>query len=193
MTKRDIGPVEELGGNVERFVGEEARRRVMEGCERIALFSKEEVAEWVKGAMERLDSMVDEETRERIMVACGQKCAKMNSRPIEMAKRRRAKFDNEDEFLEGEIRKPMKGTSLAKEGGMLHYMYTPRKYRQGLRCYCSLVNCLPSDEKISLTYCNCAKGFVEKYWEEVLGRPVRIELVESSISGSNMCKFVVSF
>ncbi len=71
MTKRDVGPVEELGGNVERFVGEEMRRRVMEGCEKIASFSKEEVAEWVKGAMERLDFMVDEETRGRIMVACG--------------------------------------------------------------------------------------------------------------------------
>ncbi len=71
MTKRDVGPVEELGGNVERFVGEEMRRRVMEGCEKIASFSKAEVAEWVKGAMERLDFMVDEETRGRIMVACG--------------------------------------------------------------------------------------------------------------------------
>ncbi len=192
MTKKDIGPVEELGGNVERFTGEETRRRVMEGCERIASFSKEEVAEWVKGAMERLDFMVDEEIRGRIMVACGQKCSEMNRRPIEMAKRRRAKFDSEDKFLEAEIRKPMKGTSLVRKGDVLHYTYTPREYRQGLRCYCSLVNSLPSDEKISIMYCNCARGFVEEYWEEVLGRPVRVELVESSISGSNVCKFVVS-
>ncbi len=116
----------------------------------------------------------------------------MNSRPIEMAKRRRAKFDSEDEFLEAEIRKPMKGTSLTREGDVLHYTYTQREYRQGLRCYCSLVNRLPSDETMSLTYCNCARGFVEEYWEEVLERPVRVELMESSISGSNVCKFVVS-
>lgn len=192
MTKRDVGPVEELGWNVERFAGEEMRRRVMEGCERIASFSKEEVVEWVKGAMERLDFMVDEETRGLIMVACGQKCAKMNSRPIEMAKRRRAKFDSEHEFLEAEIRKPMKGTSLAREGDLLYYTYTPREFRQGLSCYCSLFNRLPSDETMSLTYCSCARGFVEEYWEEVLGRPVRVELMESSISGSNVCKFVVS-
>jgi len=192
LTKRDVGPVEELGGNVERFAGEEMRRRVMEGGEKIASFSKEEVAEWVKRAMERLDFLVDEETRGRIMVACGQKCAKMNSRPIEMAKRRRAKFDSEDEFLEAEIRKPMKGTSLTREGDVLHYTYTPREYRQRLRCYCSLVNRLPSDETMSLTYCSCARGFVEEYWEEVLLRPVRVELMESSISGSNVCKFVVS-
>ena len=192
MTKRDVGPVEELEGNVERFAGKETRRRVMEGCEGIASYSKEEVAEWVKGAMERLDFMVDVETRGRIMVTCGQKCAKMNSRPIEMAKRRRVKFDSEDEFLEAEIRKPTIGTSLAREGVVMRYTYKPREYRQGLRCYCSLVNGLPSDEKISLTYCNCARGFVEEYWEEVLGRPVRVELTESSISGSTVCKFVVS-
>lgn len=192
MTKRDVGPVEELGGNVERFAGEETRRRVLEGCERIASYSKEEVAMWVKGTMERLNFTVDEETRGRIMVTYGQKCAKMNSRPIEMAKRRRAKFDSEDEFLEAEIRKPTKGTSLTREGVVLRYTYKPREYRQGLRCYCSLVNGLPSDEKISITYCNCARGFVEEYWEEVLGRPVRVELTESSISGSNVCKFVVS-
>jgi len=192
MAKRDVGPMEELGGNVELFAGEEIKRRVMECSKKIASLSSEEVAEWVKGAMERLDFMVDKEARGRIMVACGQKCAKMNRRPIEMAKRRRAKFDSEDEFLEAEIRKPMKGTSLAREGDVLYYTFTPREFRQGLRCYCSLVNGLSSDEKISLTYCNCARGFVDKYWEEVLGRPVRVELIESSISGSNVCKFVVS-
>ncbi len=125
QTVRDIGPVEELGGNVERFAGEEIKSRVMEGGERIASLSSEEVAKWVKGAMEMLDSLVDEETRVRIKAACGHKCANINSRPIEMAKRRRENFDSEDEFLEAEIGKPMRGTGLAREGETLYYTYTP--------------------------------------------------------------------
>lgn len=191
MTKKDVGPVEELGGNVERFAGEEVRRGVMEGSERIASMSKEGVAAWVKGAMERLDNLVDEETRVRIMTTCGHTCASMNRRPIEMAMKRRAKYGSDDEFIEAEMRKPMKGTRLSREGDMLYYTYTPKTFRSGLRCYCSLVSGLPSDEEISLTYCLCSRGFVERLWEDVLGRPVKVELLESSVSGSQECKFAI--
>lgn len=45
---------------------------------------------------------------------------------------------------------------------VLHYTCTPREYKQGPRCYYSLVKGLPSDKKILPTYCNCARGFVEE-------------------------------
>jgi len=60
-----------------------------------------------------------------------------------------------------------------------------------MRCYCSLLRGLPADEKISRTYCHCAKGFVRKFWEEVLERPVTVDLVQSAVSGANECKFAI--
>lgn len=193
MTKKDVGPVEEIGRNIELFAGEEMRRKIMEGSEKIASVSSKEVAEWVKGAMERLDSLVDKETIVQIMTSCGYSCAVINRRHIEMATEKRKKFRSVEDFLEAEMRKPMRGTRLVREGDVLYYYYTPQTLRKGLRCYCSLMKGLPTGETASLTYCLCSRGFVERFWEEVLERPVKAELLESSLSGSHECKFAIYF
>ena len=50
---------------------------------------------------------------------------------------------------------------------------------------------LPEDKTVSLTYCQCSRGLVEKTWELILGRPVQVEILESAISGATECKFVI--
>ena len=189
MGEVDIEPLKEIGRNIGRIAGEEVRERVMEGFEGLSGGSREAVARWVKGAMDRLDSLVDEETRTRIMVSCGHGCAAMNSSVIDDVKARRKKYESIDDFLDAEMLNPERGTRLAREGGVLLQYYTPHAYAEGLRCYCSLVSALPADETISLTYCNCAKGFVERFWEGVLERSVRVELVRSRMSGAEECEF----
>ena len=108
--------------------------------------------------MDRLDALVDERTRIEIMENCGYKCAEMNSGAIEQAKAKRKKYENVDEFLEAEQQNPTKGTRLVREGDVLYQFYTPRAL--GVKCFCSLVNA--TEEKVSLTYCHCSKGFVKK-------------------------------
>jgi predicted hydrocarbon binding protein len=44
---------------------------------------------------------------------------------------------------------------------------------------------------MSKTYCHCAEGFVKKYWETVVGKPVGVQLVESAVSGASECKFAI--
>lgn len=192
MTKNDVAMIKEVGRTLERFAGEEARKKVMEGSEQItASTSKERIAMWVKDAMERLDALVDEETRNQVMENCGHNCALMNRRVIERAKARRRKYKSVDEFLEAEQRKPMKGTRLVREGDILYQFYVPHAFTRPMRCYCSLLRGLPADERVSPTYCHCSKGFVEKFWEDVLERPVRVELIQSVVSGAEECKFAV--
>jgi hypothetical protein len=186
------GQIREIEGNVERFAGADVREQVMEGSEGITDSSKPaKVALWVKDAVERLDALVDEGTRNQIMMQCGYNCAMMNSGPIERAKARRRKHVTVDEFLEAEQRKPPAGTRLVREGDVLYQFYTPHSYTHPMRCYCSLLRGLPEGETASLTYCQCSRGFVQKYWEGVLERPVEVEILESSVSGAQECKFVI--
>jgi predicted hydrocarbon binding protein len=42
-----------------------------------------------------------------------------------------------------------------------------------------------------MTYCRCSEGFIKSYWEEILGRPVKVEILESVISGGRECRFAV--
>lgn len=191
MVKVGLAPIREIEENIKQFAGEEVSRKVMEGIELLTNASSEELAVWVKGAMGRLDALVDEGTKARIMENCGYSCAVQNRKVIERAVARRKKFDSVDEFLDVEQRKPMRGTRLVREGDILYQYYTPRTFAKSLRCYCSLIRSLPADETISQTYCHCAKGFVKKFWEGVLEKPVDVEFIQSIMSGAQECKFAI--
>jgi len=44
---------------------------------------------------------------------------------------------------------------------------------------------------ISTTYCYCGAGFYKGIWEEILQRPVEVEVLESVLSGGEVCKIVI--
>jgi predicted hydrocarbon binding protein len=189
---REQGMIKAIGECVEQFAGEAVAKKVMEGSERITgKTGKTEIAELVKGAMERMDALLDEDTRVQIMMNCGYNCAEVNKRVIEQAKARSKKCKSINEFLEAEVQKPMSGTRLVREGNTLYQYYTPKTFAKSLRCYCGLLRGLPADEMISMTYCNCSKGFVKKLWESVLEKPVEVEIIQSAVSGAEECEFAI--
>lgn len=190
MGKDDVGPIAELGVLVGRFAGEEARREVMAGSEGIADASAEEVAAWLGGAMDRLDALVNEDTRMQVMENLGFNCAEVNRSHISRMVAKRNKFATLDEFLAAEERKPMRGTRLVREGDVVYQYYDPHSSFK-VRCFCSLWRGLAHDENASLNWCHCSRGFVMKLWEAYLGRPAHVELVESCISGADACRFAI--
>jgi hypothetical protein len=194
MAKTKHGMLVVLEKNIEVLAGKSVSKRVMEGSENITeKTDKRKTAEWVKKAMEKLDALVNEDARIKIMENCGHNCANVNKKVIQRAKARRTKFRSLDEFLAAEQKKPMSGTRLVREGNTLTQFYTPRAFTRPMRCYCSLFRGLPDNETVSSTYCNCSRGFVKKFWEGVLEKPVKVDLVQSAISGASECKFVIKF
>lgn len=187
-----LGVLTAMENCLEQVAGKSIAAKVMEGSEEITeKTDKKKVAQWTKNAMERLDASVDEKTRVQVMQNCGYNCAKKNHKVIERAAARRKKYSSTDKFLEAELQKPMKGTRLAREGNILYQFYTPQEFTRPMRCYCSLFRGLPTEDNASLTYCNCSKGFVEKYWEAALQKPVKVDLLQSAISGAKECKFAI--
>jgi hypothetical protein len=177
---------------IKKSAGEEVKASVMEGSQQIKPSTKpEKVAGWIKGAMERLDSQVDESQRCQIMLQCGYNCAAHNHKSKDRARARRLKFASEEEFLQAELRHPITGTRLERDGQTLYQIYTPRTYTHPMRCYCDLVNKLPEGETISPTYCKCSLGYVQTFWEGVLGHPVEVEVLETALTGSEVCRFAV--
>jgi hypothetical protein len=192
MSNKFSGQLNEIGRNVEDLAGYEVRVKVMKGVEKIVNSSSPaRVAEWTKSAMDRLDLLTDGATREQIMLNCGYNCSLVNPQPILNAQSRRAKFPDEDAFLAAEVRKPPRGMRIERKGDTLIQFYTPLSFGSGMRCYCGLLRGLPAGQMTSLTYCQCSRGFVQKYWEATLGRPVEVDLVESAVSGAEECKFVI--
>jgi hypothetical protein len=194
MAKKQIAMIKELEENVRAVAGEAAADIVMKGAGDLkASTNKAKLAEWVQGAMERLDATVPKDQREKIMAACGRNCAKINHRAIEMFRKRRAKYPSLDDFLNAEAKSPMKGTKLWREKGAVVQAYCPSEYTRPMRCYCALVNGLPADKTMSATYCQCSRAFVQQMWEEALGRPVSVSLLKSAVAGAKECHFQINF
>ena len=192
MTRRTAGQLREIGGRIKQFAGVKVREKIMEGSVKAASSSNpEKVALWVKEAIDKLEAKVPPEIREQIMTACGHNCLAHNRRPMEMARTRRLKYTTEEAFLNAEAQKPPPGMRFEKEGNKLIQYYTPHIYGKGMRCYCALLRALPEGVNASSTYCYCSRGFVEKYWEGILGRPVRVALGPTAISGADECKFII--
>jgi predicted transcriptional regulator len=180
--------IEDFAGYLDFVVADEdLRKKVLEGIRRINADSSEsEVAKWYQRAMENLDELVDKRTKTLVMEHCGFSCALGNKSHIDAWVETRRKYKSIDEYLEAEAQT----LSIVREGNTIIQTYKPQE-TFNVRCYCSLVRGLPPDETISLTYCNCSKGFVKKFWEAVPERPVQVELVQSVMSGAPNCKFEV--
>jgi hypothetical protein len=194
LTQKQIAMIREFEANVRAVAGTGPSETVLYGA--TSLDAKTDgvgLAEWVRGAIGRLDATVPLDRREKIMAACGRTCAKTNHRAIEKFKKRRAKHGSLDDFLDAEARIPMKGTKLWREGDAVVQAYCPSEYAPPMRCYCALVRGLPMDETTSPTYCLCSRAFVQQMWEETLGRPVSITLLRSALSGATECQFRIEW
>jgi hypothetical protein len=177
---------------IERHAGNEAADRIMEERDRINKSTPpDEVAKWISGAVGRMDDLLDAETRRRIMGELGRNCATFNSRVMQATVNRRKKHGTLEEFIESEIRKPPRGTRLERDGDRIIQVYAPHSWTRPMRCYCAFINRLPEDMTAPLTYCECSRAFVETVWEAVTGKPVRVELLQSTISGADECRFAI--
>jgi hypothetical protein len=192
LAKRGIETmVANLRRSIEARMGDEVAASVVDGFGRASKGGRGAVALWTKGAMERLDSIAGQEARFSVMEECGHRCAMVNHAPIDGMIARRRRSADEEAFIQAELRSPMKGVRLEREGQVIRQYYTPRAFGRGMRCYCSLANGLPEDQVMSSTYCHCSLAFVREMWQEALGRPVRVELLKTALTGSNECEFAM--
>jgi hypothetical protein len=179
---------EEIGEPMLRYADDHVHARFMAGAEVLAEAPDEDAplmfARWVKGAVERLDTLVDPATAARIMQQHGRVCAGMHSDHADEVLHRRRQCESLHAYIEAE-------TGLTREGDIVYSDYGLVPEPGGMRCYCSFWHPLPADEHISLTWCNCAAGHAAVVWEALVGEPVRVEVLESCMSGGKACRFAI--
>jgi hypothetical protein len=150
-------------------------------------------AQWVKAVLTNLDKTTDKKICDEIMRGNGVNCANHNINVVKNSLKRRAKYKSLEAFVDAEIKKPAKGTTLRRDGDALILSYLPKEFSHPMRCFCGLVNSLPRDEILSKTYCSCSLGFVETWWSQVVGKPVKAQLLESAVTGSDVCRFKITW
>jgi hypothetical protein len=141
---------------------------------------------WTGRFMRVLDEHLDEKTRRGLMEANGRACAMGAYGPPDPAK-----TIGVDELVAG-LAKYVGPENARREGDVVFFNY--ERNPSGLRiadgyCLCPLVEDGPAD--LSPTYCHCSVGYVAYLFERNIGRPVRVELLESLRGGGKACRFAV--
>ena len=84
-------------------------------------------------------------------------------------------------------------TKIPKSGFIADYFKEgdPLK-KKALYCHCPRIrDSLKTDIGISETYCYCGAGYYKGIWEEIIQRPVMVEVLESVLKGDDACKIAV--
>jgi predicted hydrocarbon binding protein len=84
-------------------------------------------------------------------------------------------------------------TKIPKSGYLVEYMEeTDPARKRALYCHCPRVrDALQMGETLPATYCYCGAGFYKGIWEEILQRPVEVELLESVLAGGEVCRVAI--
>lgn len=64
--------------------------------------------------------------------------------------------------------------------------------KRRLYCHCPRVREeVGSDPALPLEYCYCGAGFYKGIWQEILGQPVKVEMLESVMQGGEVCRIAI--
>ena len=196
-----------LRDGLDRLAGEDTKRRVLEGSESLSPSSDPVLKiAWMKGAMERLDASVeDESVRREIICGCAHVYPRERIAKLRKDYERLGGVDALLEFIAGDP-----GYDGApyyrdadREGNVIFIDKIPQEreksenatdpvVRRAAACHCPIVKAaILRGEEISFTFCSCGAGWFKPVWEGILEKPVDVVCEESVLRGDDRCHFAI--
>ena len=83
-------------------------------------------------------------------------------------------------------------TKIPKSGFLREYIAEadPAK-RRAMYCHCPRIRDQIPGAELSPLYCYCGAGFYKALWEDILGTPVTVEVLESILDGGDVCRIAI--
>jgi Family of unknown function (DUF6144) len=188
MSQYQYGRIGKLAESLENaHIAPETIAHILKGGEAIRQSTApEDKAEWFNGAMQRMNRLLDRETRCSVREACA--CC-LGGKRLKLSK----EIANQHETLEERVAAANEtrfvfGHSVAlQEDGRVLVRFAP----DGLEHYDCV--CLPkAKEPLPVTYCYCCEGHVKHHLQIALGRKLAGVVRSSALSsgGSKPCAFL---
>ena len=85
-------------------------------------------------------------------------------------------------------------TKIPKSGYLEDYFQAQDPYeKRKLYCHCPRVrDAVGEDPQLPQTYCYCGAGFYQGIWEKILDEPVEVEILESVMTGGDVCQIAIT-
>lgn len=161
----------------------------------------DKITEWMREAVARMDELVEEDTRVDIMTSLACEFPSWRIEEFrEFYEKSADKSKAVDDILarmarDGSTYGPTKREGLAIvttkvpfDAEAFRNAKTPEERRSAC-CHCTFVKAMRGE--ISPTFCYCGIGWDRMLWEGILGKPVKVRVLESIVKGDERCTFVV--
>ena len=174
----------------ERWI-HDLEKQMIKGAETPAWRKAEKAGLWIKDLMEHMDAALDQETRIKLMQACGRSCY---VRAFGVADERKPTPEEREKYLQI---LESRGFKIQREGSLATFTFNWGRDHQnptGLimrdgYCMCPQVESGPKG--LSPSYCYCSTGYVKESFERTFGTPVKVELLDSLKMGGKDCIFKI--
>lgn len=175
-----------LANALDEEVGEAQRREILAGAEELtSKTSKPKRIQILREVMARMEAHPDRAAMLRARAACACKPPAF----LKDAKKMLAQSPNLPAFLEAAQQVNFIGKSLRYENGPEgERILGEFGFR---RCVCGKVSA--AKEPLAMMWCECCRGHVLWMWQNILERPILVDLTTSAITGSDECRFVVTW
>jgi hypothetical protein len=148
------------------------------------------VDEWLPRFFRVMDETVEEAARRKLMEANGKACFVAYAGPP-----RKTPRPDELERLKAWIASSGadKGYSLQGDAILFEYLGSAETGHASPErvCLCPTAEAQKSG-KLSPTFCHCSVGYVREMHERMLGRTVKVELLDSVLAGGARCRFKIT-
>lgn len=135
------------------------------------------VTNWLTDLFEAMESDLDQETKVKLMAACGKGCFRRFSFKTDIA--RDGKGD-----LDKLLTAYKRNFEVWREGDTVHVRYGPANQQ----CFCPVGRYHPA--RPNDMHCECTRATHQAIFETALERPVKVEVVSSVRRGGPTCHFI---
>ncbi len=139
---------------------------------------KEFIQNWLTDLLDTVETELDRETAEKLIAGCGRGCYRRHEFKQNIARDGKGDIDKLIEAYK-------RNFEIWRDGELVHIRYG----EVSSRCYCPAANYRapkPND-----LHCECTRSTHQTVFETALGRPIRVEVVESLRRGGRTCHFLV--
>jgi len=137
------------------------------------------IQNFLSDLMESIDTQVDEPTKIKILGECGKACFHRFAFKQEIAAKGKGSVDKLIEALHANF-------EAWREGDTVHVRYGAIN---SYGCFCPAARYRPG--KPHDIQCYCTRATHQTIWETALGRPVKVEILQSVRRGDPTCHFLV--
>jgi len=162
-------------------VGVSTARQVMKGADKFDQLNPSARADYIREMIRRMKQMIGVAKTWKILVSCGRMCCGATTRKL--AVKTIQGSGSLKDFISRLNKRHIGGGRLKlKDKNTITGGYD--------RCYCGMVSKTRTPFPTA-TYCSCSTGWYKQLFETALGRPVEVKILQSIISGSKTCEFVI--